>query len=265
MKPIILFRADAETQNEYFVAEKHFDCTKQRGSVPENSLVIARYSCLPYFKELEEDLKLKGSRLLNNHHQHQWIASFDYYEVVKDYTFETWMEPHLVPDGIPLVVKGKTNSKKGWWNTKMFCENKQVAILTGLSLMEDALIAQQGVIYRRYEPLVTYEVGINGQRFTNEWRFFFYKNEMLSYGYYWSNADDIAKTIDPKAIEMAKEIASKCSDYANFFVLDLAEKESGGWVLVEINDGQMSGLSENDPEILYSNLKKAIGEDNAKA
>ena len=48
------------------------------------------------------------------------------------------------------------------------------------------------------------------------------------------------------------------SEYANFFVLDLAEKKSGGWVLVEINDGEMSGLSENDPDMLYSNLRKSI-------
>ncbi len=258
MKPIILFRADSETQHEYFVAEKYFDATKQRNAIPENSLVIARYSCLPYFKELEADLGLKNSKLINSFQMHNWIANFDYYEVVKDYTFETWMNAWEIPEGIPMVVKGKTNSKKGWWSSKMFCENKQVAILTGISLMEDSLIAQQGVIYRRYEPLVTYEIGINGQRFTNEWRFFFYKNELLSFGYYWSLAEDTNKIIDPKAIELAKEIASKCSEHANFFVLDLAEKESGGWILVEINDGQMSGLSENNPEELYSNLKKAI-------
>lgn len=264
MKPLVLYRADAENQNEYFVAQKYFETTKQRNAVPENSLVVARYSCLPYFRELEEDLKIKGSRLINNYRQHQWIANFDYYDVVKDYTFETWFEGQDLPEGIPLVVKGRTNSKKGWWNTKMFCENKQVAILTAMELRQDPLIGEQGVIYRRYEPLVTYEIGINEQRFTNEWRFFFYKNELLSYGYYWSHADDIKQIIDPKAIELAKEIATKCSEHVNFFVLDLAEKESGGWVLVEINDGQMSGLSENDPDRLYANLKLEMENDGFK-
>jgi hypothetical protein len=38
---------------------------------------------------------------------------------------------------------------------------------------------------------------------------------------------DLEKTIDPKYIELVKEITSKCSEHANFFVLDLVEKESG--------------------------------------
>jgi len=32
------------------------------------------------------------------------------------------------------------------------------------------------------------------------------------------------------------------------------QKTKGDWKLIEINDGQMSGLSENNPDALYSNL-----------
>jgi hypothetical protein len=41
-------------------------------------------------------------------------------------------------------------------------------------------------------------------------------------------------------------------------VLDVAEKENGEFVLIEINDGQMSGLSCCNPEELYLNLKKQL-------
>lgn len=38
-------------------------------------------------------------------------------------------------------------------------------------------------------------------------------------------------------------------------MIDVAQTESGDWIVIELNDGQMSGLSENNPEILYKNLK----------
>ena len=46
--------------------------------------------------------------------------------------------------------------------------------------------------------------------------------------------------------------------YANFFVLDIAKTESGDWILVEINDGQMSGLSMCNPHQLYSKLQQIV-------
>jgi hypothetical protein len=266
MNPIVLFRADSENHKEYPVLSKYFEATKLRNAVPENRTVIGRYSCLPYYKELEEDLALKNSKLINSYKQHRWIANFDYYDIVAPYTFETWFDSeHLPDDGTQFVVKGRTNSRKAYWKDKMFAENKRTAILTAISLREDPLINEQGIIYRRYTPLVTYEVGLNGLPFTNEWRFFFYKKQVLSYGYYWTMADDLPKDIHPDGIEFAKKVAELVADHVNFFVLDVAEKKEGGWVLVEINDGQMSGLSENDPETLYANLKKEIDADGQNA
>lgn len=49
------------------------------------------------------------------------------------------------------------------------------------------------------------------------------------------------------------------SPHINFFVMDVARTEDGKWLLIELNDGQMSGLSENNPEVLYSKLSR-IGE-----
>ena len=40
--------------------------------------------------------------------------------------------------------------------------------------------------------------------------------------------------------------------------IDVAQTESGEWIVVELNDGQMSGLSENNPEVLYKNLTTVL-------
>ena len=122
------------------------------------------------------------------------------------------------------------------------------------SLLDDCLISQQGLCVREYVELKTFEYGINNLPITNEWRFFFYGENLLSYGYYWSFASNKPKEIDPRAISLAKEIASIVKNKINFFVIDVAETKDGDWILIELNDGQMSGLSDNDPHVLYSSI-----------
>jgi len=262
MNPVILFRKDYTTEEEFEIAKKYFDVVEFRSDVPADSLVIGRYSTLPYYKELDHDLKINGSKLINSIDQYNWVANFDWYDAVKDYTFETWFRAQDLPDdGTKFVVKGRTNSRKHEWDRLMFADSKKKAIEIMLVLNEDSLIAPQGVVFRRYEPLVTYEIGLNGLPFTNEWRFFFYKETILTYGYYWTMAKDVDHQITKEALKFVKDIAKIVKDYSNFFVLDIGEKISGGWVLIEINDAQMGGLSENSPDTLYSNLKNGIAFD----
>jgi hypothetical protein len=144
----------------------------------------------------------------------------------------------------------------------MFADNKKKAIEIGIELSQDGYIGQQDIIYRKYEPLVELEKGLYNLPFSNEWRFFFYGNKLVSVGFYWSNALE-AESINSrgcpqKAIDLAFEIAEICQDYANFYVLDIAQKQDGSWILVEVNDAQMSGLSMNNEDVLYNNLKLAL-------
>jgi hypothetical protein len=258
MKPVILFRKDYSTEDEFNVAQKYFDVKEYRSDVPENTLVIGRYSTLPFYKELEIDLKNNGARLVNSSTQYNWIANFEWYHVLSDYTFETWFRAQDVPEGIPLVVKGRTNSRKHEWDTKMFAPDKKYAIDIMIELQTDPLIGPQGLVFRRYEPLVTYEVGNNGLNFTNEYRCFFYKGRLLCFAYYWTMAVNVERELSSEGYLFAVEMGRIVADYSNFYVIDIAEKASGGWVVVEVNDGQMAGLSENNPHILYDNLKQAI-------
>ncbi len=259
MKPIILFRKDFDNESELEVAKKYFDVTEQRNSIPENSLVIGRYSTLPYYKELEQDIKLKGSKLNDTLQQFNYIANFHYYEDIAPYTFKTWFEAVDLPDdGTQFVVKGTTNSKKAWWKEKMFAENKRDAILKSIVLREDSLVGSQDIIFRKFEKLKTYETLISGLPVTEEYRFFFYGTKELVNGYYWQNAENTDRHVSPEGIELAHKVAKIVSEKANFFVVDVAQKETGEWVVVELNSGSMSGLSTCDPEVLYSNLKKCL-------
>jgi hypothetical protein len=258
MDPVILFRRGIEADGEFEIAKKYFKTTGQRTECCDN-LVIPRYSALPYYRELEHDLKNLGCTLINSYEQHRWVADFDYYEDLKEFTPESWDEhdfPYTNYAG-PFVVKGRTNSRKFEWNKLMFAPTKRDASHIAAELNLDGLIAPQGVIYRKYVPLRTFEIGINGLPFTNEWRFFMLGQRILSYGYYWSTADDVSLgKLDTNALALVRKVAEIASQNINFYVLDIAQTEEGNWILIEVNDGSMSGLSENDPDILYFELRK---------
>lgn len=263
-KPVLLFRASCEFEGEFDAACRYFDTYRFRSEPPAYSTVIGRYSVLPFYSELEVDLcNVDNSKLINSYAQHRWISNFDYYETMEDITPRTWRDgemPRCEYDG-PFVVKGATNSRKFRWDTHMFARDKRRAIEIGAELSCDDLIGPQGLIYRKYIPLKTFEVGINGLPFTNEWRFFFLGKKLIAHGYYWSTAEkpELA-TMDERGLALAQKVANRASKHVNFFAVDIAEKADGsGWILIELNDGQMAGLSEIDPYVFYKNLGEACG------
>ena len=271
MNPIVLFRESLAEDGELEACQKHFEVIKYRAllyglshspqyALEDKHLVIPRYSALPYYKELENDVEYLGFNLINSYKQHKWIANFEWYNELYEFTPRTWFDYNIYQTDYsgPFVVKGTTNSKKFSWDKLMYAADKRQAAQIAAELMTDSLIGTQGVVYREYVPLKTYEIGLNNLPFSNEWRFFFYREEMLSYGYYWSVAEKTDYDIDPQCIEFAQTVAKIAAKRANFFVLDVAEKESGGWVLIEVNDGSMSGLSENSADTMYGNLKRVL-------
>ncbi len=255
----VLFRHDYSTEPELAIAKKYFDVTDSRINL-KDTLVIGRYSVLPYYNELEKDLELQGAKLINSYEQHKYIADFKYYNDIEDLTPKTYFDlAYSCSYSGPFIVKGKTNSRKFDWDTLMYAKDKKRAIEISCELRKDSLLHQQDIIFREFVKLKVLEEGINGLPFSNEWRFFCYKDKILSYGFYWTIAEKYGE-ISSEAIDLVNEVCSRVKHQVNFFVVDVAEKEDGSWVVVELNDGQMSGLSDNNPEELYSNLKRFICE-----
>lgn len=256
----ILFRRSFDFEEELKIAKQYCTVHEIRSQC-DNDIVVGRYSVLPYYRELEKDLDSRRAVLVNNHSQHRWIADFEYYNcgILKSFTFPTWTDNdfHTCKESGPFIVKGRTNSRKHQWNTHMFAPDRTAAARIAAELSNDPMLGEQGILYRKYIPLETFEEGINGLPFTNEWRFFFFKQNLLTHGYYWSQAEMAASHVIPEGgIKFAQFIANTVKDYVNFFVLDIAKTQTGEWILVEINDGQMSGLGMCDPNNLYKNLKQ---------
>lgn len=267
----VLFRASlADGEQELEVCSQYLHTVQSRVEVRTNSLVVGRYSVLPYYRELERDLRLASrSGLINSWREHQYIADVlqwsGVFGALAGATPASWADWYHLPEGA-YVVKGRTNSRKGNWLTHMYAPSKAALGHVVSRLLDDTFIREQGVVVREYVPLRELgPPGINGIPVTNEWRTFWCvakgKAHLLASGFYWSSHPE-AKQLASLPPEVLTGIAQKAADalvpHATFFVLDLAETADGRWIVVEVNDGQMSGLSEVDPHELYSNLARVL-------
>lgn len=273
MEPIILFRKALESEGEFDIAKKYMKVVEYRSQVPPGSLVIPRYSCLPFYAELEAELAQSGSVLINSHRQHRWIADVMEWAgpngLLEGRTPRTWDNWANLPRNSAFVVKGRTNSKKNLWNTHMYASSRVWVPTVAARLLDDTFIGDQGLVVREYVPLKKLAEGINGQPITNEWRTFWHYSgvpgalpELLATGFYWGTHPEVKDkaNLSEQGLMFAQSCAymMAMADSARFFVLDVGELDDGFWILIEVNDGSMSGLGFVDPEVLYGNLAKAL-------
>lgn len=261
----IYFRKERDTEEEFSECSKYFHTVPCRTELIHSELdtVICRYSALPYNRELAQDLYNMKLKPINSPVEHYYIANMDWVEDIKQYTFPTYFNIIDIPDSAyPLVIKGRTNSRKFEWNTKMLANTKRDMYNITSELLNDPLIGPQGLAYRKFIPLETFEMGINDIPMTNEYRCFFYKGILIDYGYYWSILDDYSrindKSFEEYGLPFVNEIAQIIKEYTNFYVIDVAKDVDGKWWAVEINDGQMSGLSTIPIDRFYFNLNKIL-------
>lgn len=279
MKPVLFFNAYAaeDAQDERAAAGRYFEVFGSRMRIPKGSVVAARYGVLPFYKELEQDLREIGSALLNTYAQHQWIAEMLGWSgadgtpgVLEGLTPQTWTAWHSLPSGA-FVLKGRTNSRKSRWNTHMFAPTREAVPEVALRLLGDDLVSSQGLAVRQYIALRELTQGFNGLPITNEWRTFWLvvdgELRLITKGFYWAKSHPEVQgsaSFPAEALDLAYEAARRVAPHVSFFVLDLAEKREGGWVIIEVNDAQMSGLCGCPPDEFYRSLAEHLGDRHAR-
>lgn len=260
MRPVLLFRNQPWVDPDERAAAKAspLKVIAYRTQVEPDDLVIGRYSILPYPDEVEAEVILRGGELINPTKAHRYVADVTRYaQDLEGLTPRSWNNWGNLPEGA-YIVKGKTNSKKWHWKDRMFAETRGDVPRIVASLLDDAEIADQGLVVREYVPLVTYMIGLNGLPITNEWRFFVLHGKILIGGYYWANEPDAypGDVLSPpaEAIEFVKQVILRMANVVPFYVVDVAEKRDGGWICIELNDGPQSGLSCIPPDAFYKAL-----------
>lgn len=261
----ILFRRNRDTEKEFGSAVHVLGANTvvdSRVLIETDDVVIGRYSVLPFYEEVVRDVKLSGGKLIHSASQHHWIADMSWEEPLRDLTPTTYFDSGWanIPDSEHgWVVKGRTNSLKFKWNSHMRAPTREDLKQVLSRCHSDSLLGTQGLVIREYEHLVEFEEGINGMPVTNEWRVFFYKNRVIQASYYWAQAEHLPSQIPKEALDFAQKAAEKVTPFVDFFVIDVGQKSSDlTWTVIEVNSGQMSGLSTGSPEEFYTNLYEAV-------
>lgn len=257
--PVIYFRASLAEQEELDAAREHFRVIEQRTHVKPGELVIPRYSALPYNRELCTDITELGATPINSYREHCYVADLrNWYYDLGGLTPRTWFALDQIPrDGGPFVLKGACNSRKHLWSTHMFAQDWQAARDVYLRLAEDTTIGVQAIYIREYVPLNKLAQGLNGLPIGEEYRFFCLEGDIVASGFYWSgHVDELDRAYKSDVVpqEFIRKVINIVSPHVRFFVFDVARTAEGNWLVVELNDGCQSGLSEINPREFYRAL-----------
>jgi hypothetical protein len=165
----------------------------------------------------------------------------------------------LAPFGdAPVIVKDFVKSRKHEWAEACLipsaADRGAVERVVGrfLELQGDDLAG--GLVFREY---VEFEpVGVHprsGMPLTEEYRTFWLDGTPIFWGPYWEEGEYRAS--EPPIARFAGVAAAvQC----RFFTMDVARRRDGGWMIVEIGDGQVSGLPrESDADGFYAALARA--------
>lgn len=210
------------------------------------------------YEQLYDALERKNAVLVNSPAEYRNGHYFPYsYEVIKHATPKSvWLEIGELSSGFdvlfekmslfqdkPVLVKDYVKSRKHEWEEACYIpdasdqQRVQTVVQNFINRQDSDL--NGGVVIREFielEQLIRHP--ISGMPLSNEYRLFFLDHKLLQCIAYWDEAvyqQDIPR-LDP-FIELAKGVGSR------FFTMDIAKTTSGEWTVIELGDGQVSGLS----------------------
>ena len=159
----------------------------------------------------------------------------------------------------PLLVKDYVKSQKHDWNEACFIPSAsdlpavERVTLRFLKLQGDDL--NEGLVYRAFLPLQI--VGTHpksGMPLAAEFRIFWLDGQPLLTHRYWGDLSAFDASLP---LEELRPIAARIP--SRFFTMDIAFLEGGGWTIVELGDGQVSGLPAADLALeFYRGLAKGL-------
>ncbi len=156
--------------------------------------------------------------------------------------------------GRPVVLKDYVKSQKHYWREACFIPDSsdragvERVVERFLDLQGDDLAG--GLVFREYVPLRSLpQHGKSDMPASEEYRVFVLDGHPMLTCNYWEGADYDTQLPDLSQFrKMIRGVPSR------FFVMDIARTVDGGWIVVELGDGQVSGLQTANLSEFYTAL-----------
>lgn len=152
----------------------------------------------------------------------------------------------------PYIVKDYVKSRKHEWYDACFIqdiadrENAEKIIRNFIARQGDSLVG--GIVLRRFEALK--RTGFHersGMPLSEEYRAFLYAGRIMMIDNYWAENGEGKISAEEKL--WIESIANRVK--SNFATVDIARKEDGSLIIMELGDGQVSGLQQIKAEDFY--------------
>nr|WP_315036957.1 ATP-grasp domain-containing protein [uncultured Lachnoanaerobaculum sp.] len=174
--------------------------------------------------------------------------------------FSIWSESKNIQDVLKLtdglegafIIKDYVKSRKHEWYDACFIkdirdkENTERVINNFINRQDSNL--EGGIVLRKFESLKS--IGNHkdsGMPISEEYRIFVFKGEILIANNYWNDSGEVNITEDEYTL--IESIISKIE--SSFITIDFARKTDGNLIIMEMGDGQVSGLQQMDEYEFY--------------
>lgn len=150
------------------------------------------------------------------------------------------------------IVKDYVKSRKHEWYDACFIKN--IACKEDTEKIVRNFIERQGsslvggVVLRKFKKLK--QIGFHersGMPISEEYRVFIYAGKIMIIDGYWAECKNVNISNDERL--WIEKIARKIT--SNFVTVDLARKDDGRLIIMELGDGQVSGLQQIKPDDFY--------------
>ncbi|NME72693.1 ATP-grasp domain-containing protein [Flammeovirga aprica JL-4] len=162
-----------------------------------------------------------------------------------------------------IILKDFVKSEKHNWDDACFIPNasefEKVKSVVDKFIELRGSSLNEGLVFRQFEELeFLTEHSKSGMPLTKEFRVFFANKQVVKVFDYWDEGDyGNTQPVLDDFMSIAENIES------NFFTMDIAQKKDGSWIIMELGDGQVSGLPDNaNTDEYYKNLKEMTNETN---
>lgn len=158
------------------------------------------------------------------------------------------------------IVKDYVKSRKHEWYDACYIKNisdivnTRSVITNFVKRQGDSLVG--GIVLRQFINLK--QIGFHersGMPISEEYRVFVYAGKVLIMDNYWTENEEVS--LSETEIRWIESIAKKVK--SNFVTIDIARKDDGTLIIMELGDGQVSGLQQIDVKEFYRSFELEEG------